>query len=186
MCFNQKGNISTLNGGSLKLVDKFTNLRSSVSSSKNDINMQLVKAWMTIVRLSIIWKSDLSNEIKCSFFQEVVVSILPDGCTIWMLTKHIEKKLDRNCTRMLRALLNKSWKQHPTKQLLYSYLPPISKTIQIKWIRHVGHCWRSKDELIHNVFLWMSSYRCASVEWPTRTHLQQLCTDARCSLEDLV
>ena len=30
MCFNQKGNISTLKGGPLKLVDKLTNLGTSV------------------------------------------------------------------------------------------------------------------------------------------------------------
>ena len=36
MCFNQTGDISTLNGSSLKLVDKFTYLGSSVSSTKKD------------------------------------------------------------------------------------------------------------------------------------------------------
>ena len=45
MCFNQRGDISTLNGSSLKLVDKFTYLRSSVSSTENDINTRLAKAW---------------------------------------------------------------------------------------------------------------------------------------------
>ena len=38
MCFNQRGEISTLNGSSLKLVDKFTCLGSSVSSTEKDIN----------------------------------------------------------------------------------------------------------------------------------------------------
>ena len=42
--FNQRGNISTLNGRSLKLVDKFTYLRNSISSTENDINMWLAKA----------------------------------------------------------------------------------------------------------------------------------------------
>ena len=45
------------------------------------INMRLIKAWTAINRLSIIWKSDLSDKIKCNFFQSVVVSILPYGCT---------------------------------------------------------------------------------------------------------
>ena len=44
MCFNQRGNISRLNGGSLKLVDKLPYLESSVSSTENDINTQLGKA----------------------------------------------------------------------------------------------------------------------------------------------
>ena len=61
--FYQKGNISTLSGRSLKLMDKFTYLGSSISSTENDINVQLTKAWKDINRLSVIWKSDLSNKI---------------------------------------------------------------------------------------------------------------------------
>ena len=113
--FHQKGNISTLKGGPLKLVDKFTYLGSSISSTENDINTWLAKAWTAIDRLLVIWKSDLIDKIKCIFFQAAVESILLHGCTTWTLTKHIEKNLDGNYTRMLRALLNKSWRQHPTK-----------------------------------------------------------------------
>ena len=101
------------------------------------------------------------------------------------LAKHIKKKLDGNCTRMLWAILNKSWKQHVTKQQLYGHLTPISKTIQIRWTRHARHCWRSKDELISDVILWVPSHRRASVGWLTRTYLQQLCRDTGCCLEDL-
>ena len=50
--------------------------------------------------------------------------------TIWTLTKRMEKKLDGNYSRMLRAILNKSRRQHPTKQQLYGHLLPIIKTIQ--------------------------------------------------------
>ena len=39
MYFKQKGNISTLNGGSLKLENKFTYLGNRVSSTENVINM---------------------------------------------------------------------------------------------------------------------------------------------------
>ena len=58
----------------------------------------------------------------------------------------LEKKLDGNYTRMLRAILNKSWQQHPTRHQLYGHLPPITKTIQVRRTRHAGHCWRSRDE----------------------------------------
>ena len=177
--------MSTLNGGSLKLVDKFTYLGSSVSSTENDINMRLAKVWTAIDRLLVIWKSDWADKIKHNFFQVAAMSILLYGCTTWMLTKHIEKKLNSNCTMMLKAILNKSLNQHTTKQQLYGHLPPISKTILIRWIRHVGHCWRSKAKFISNVLLWIPSHRCASVGRPARTYLQQLSTDTECSLEDL-
>ena len=89
--------------------------------------------------------------MKRSFFQAAVVSILLYGCTTWTLTKRLEKKLDGNYTRKLRAVLNKSWRQHPTRHQLYGHLPPITKTIQV---RRPRHCWRSKDELISDVLLW--------------------------------
>ena len=154
MCFNQKGDISTLDGTSLKLVDKFTYLGSSVSSTEKDINTWLTKAWTAIDRLSIIWKSNPTDKTKCSLFQAVVVSVLLYGCTTWMLTKWLEKKLDGNYTRMLRAILNKSWQQHPTRRQLYGHLPPITKTIQARRTKHAGHCWRSKDEIVSDVLLW--------------------------------
>ena len=57
--------------------------------------------------------SNLTDKMKRSFFQAAVVSILLYGCTTWTLTKRLEKKLDGNYTRMLRAILNKSWQHHP-------------------------------------------------------------------------
>ena len=185
MCFNQTGNISTLDGTSLKLVDKFTFLGSSISSTEKDIDTQLTKAWTAIDRLSIIWKSDLTDKMKRSFFQVVVVSILLYGCTTWTLTKRLEKKLDGNYTRMLLAILNKSWRQHPTRHHLYDHLPPITKTIQARRTRHAGHCWRSRDELIRDVLLWTPIYGRAKAGQPAWTYIQQLCKDMRCSPEDL-
>ena len=158
MCYNQTGDISTLDGTSLKLVDKFTNLGSSISSTEKDIDTRLMKAWTAINRLSIIWKSDLTNKMKRSFFQPAVISILLYGCTTWMLKKRLEKKLDSNYTRMLQAILNKSWRQHPIRHQLYGHLPPITKTMQVRRTRHAGHCWRSKEKLISDVLLWTSTY----------------------------
>ena len=123
--------------------------------------------------------------MKRSFFQAAVVSILLYGCTTWTLTKRLERRLDGNYTRMLRAVLNKSWRQHPTRLQLYGHLPPITKTIQVRRTRHAGHCWRSKDELISDVLLWTPTHGCARVGRPARTYIQQLCEDTGCNPEDL-
>ena len=185
MCFNQTGNISTLDGTSLKLVNKFTYLGSSVLSTEKDIDKRLTKAWTAIDKLLIIWKSDLTDKRKRSFFQVVVVLILLYGCTTWTLTKRLEKKLDDNYTRMLRAILNKSWQQHPTRYQLYSHQPPITKIIQVRRTRHAGHCWRCRDELISDVLLWTPTHGQAKAGRPARTYIQQLCEDTGCSSEDL-
>ena len=135
--------------------------------------------------LSIIWKSDLTDKMKRSFFEAAVASILLYGCTTWTLTKLLEKKLDGNYRRMLRAILNKSWRQHPTRHQLYGHLPPITKTIQVRRTRHAGHCWRSRDELISDVLLWTLTHGRAKAGRPARTYIQQLCEDTGCCPEDL-
>ena len=159
MCYNQTGDISTLEGTPLKLVDKFTYLGSSVESTEKDIETRLTKAWTAINRLLIIWKSDLTDKMKRSFFQAAVTSILLYGCTTWTLTKRLEKKLDGNYRRMLRAILNKSWQQHSTR-----------------------HQW---DELIRDVLLWIPTHGRAKAGRPARTYIQQLCEDTECCPEDL-
>ena len=83
MCFNQTSNISTVEGTSLKLFDKLTYLGSSVSSTEKDIDTRLTKTCTAIDKL---WKSDLTDKMKRSFFQAAVVSILLYGCTTWTLT----------------------------------------------------------------------------------------------------
>ena len=113
------------------------------------------------------------------------MSILLYGCTTWTLTKRLEKKLDGNYTRMLRAILNKSWWQHPTRHQLYDHLPPITKTIQVRRTWHAGHCWRSRDELISDVLLWTPTHGRAKAGRPARSYIQQLCEDTGCCPEDL-
>ena len=138
ICYNQTGDISTLDGTPLKLVDRFTFLGSSVASTEKNIHTRLTKAWTAINRLSIIWKLDLTDQMKRCFFQAGVTSILLCGCTTWTLTKRLERRLDGNYTRMLRAILNKSWRQHPTRHQLYGHFLPITKTIQVRRTRHAG------------------------------------------------
>ena len=81
--------------------------------------------------------------------------------------KRLEKKLDGNYTRMLRAILNKSWQQHPTRHQLYGHLPPITKSIQVRRTWHAGHCWRSRDELIRDVLLWIPTHGRAKAGRPS-------------------
>ena len=113
------------------------------------------------------------------------MSILLYGCSAWTLTKRQEKKLDGNYTKMLWAVLNNTWRQYPTKQRLYSHLPPTTKTIQVRQTRHAGPCWRSRDELMSVILRWTPLHRRAKAGRPARIYIEQLCADTRCSLEDL-
>ena len=126
---------------------------------------------------------ELKNISMCINFINFV-SILLYGCTTWTLSKRLEKKLDGNYTRMLRAIFNKSWRQHPTRHQLYCHLPPFTKTIQVRRTRHARRCWRSRDELISDVLLWTPTYGRAKAGRPAWTYIQQLCEDTECSPED--
>ena len=88
--------------------------------------------------------------IEHSFFQAAAVSILLYGCTTWRLTKRLEKEITQECCKLYR-------------HQLYGHLPPITKTIQVRRTRHVGHGWRSKDELISDVLLWTPGI------WPSKS-----------------
>ena len=103
----------------------------------------------------------------------------------WTLTNKLEQKLDGNYTRTLRAVLNKSWRQHSTRHQIYNHLPPIAKTIQARQTRHAGHYWKSRNELISDVLLWTPTYGRAKAGRPARTYIQQLCEDKGFSPEDL-
>ena len=87
-----------------------------VSACENDVNIRIGKAWAAIDRKSPIWKSDLSDKIKREFFRAVAASVLLYGCTSWTRTKPLRKKLDKNYSRILCAVLNKFFKHQPSKQ----------------------------------------------------------------------
>ena len=103
-----------------------------------------------------VWEVYFSKEV-CSFviivdFVYACICICITAMQHYMdaqLTKRLEKKLDGNYTRMLRGIMNKSWRQHPTKHQLYGHLPLITKTIQVRRTRHArllekqerGHKW---------------------------------------------
>ena len=123
MCFNTEGAINTINGNALEQVNSFIYLGSNISSSENDVKARIGKAWGALTKLNKIWKSSLPIHLKRNFFRATVESVLLYGSSSWTLTKHLKARLDGAYTRMLRAVLNISWKEHPTKSRLYGNLP---------------------------------------------------------------
>ena len=115
-----------------ELVDKFTYQGSSVSSTEKDIDTRLTKAWTAIDRLSIIWKSDLTDKMKHSFFQAVVVSILLYGCTAWTLTKtageETRRKLHKNVESSIEQVLATTPHETPAIRTL---VPPSRKLYKL-------------------------------------------------------
>ena len=121
-----------------------------------------------------IWCECISLQNSCNTVVKVSVAI-------WWVNNYLCLFIKYH----LQTILNKSWGQHPTKQQLYGHRPPITKTIQVRRTRHVGHCRRSKDEPISDILLWTPSHGWTKARRPTRNYRQQLCADTVYSLEDL-
>ena len=155
MCFNQRGDISTLSGSSLKLVDKFIYLGSSVSSTAKNVNTRLAKARTPIDRLSVIWKSDRNDEIKRNFFHAT-----------------------QECCELYWTSFGGSTAQISHNTVIYHEKYP-------RRTRHAGHCWRSKDELISDILLYTPSHGRAKAGRPARNYIKQFFAGWGCSLEDL-
>ena len=149
------GAIFSLNDKPLKLVEQFTYLGSNISATESDANIYIGKAWTVIYRLTAIRQSDHFDKIKWIFFQAIAMSVLisshqldfdemPGEKTRWELHKEVA------------CCLEQILKRHLTKQRLHGYLPPISQSIQA---RYVGNWWRSKDELISDILQWSPIHR---------------------------
>ena len=142
---NTSQGMSSLSGDKIKQVEDFKYLGSYIESTEQDVNIRLGKAWGALNELDKIWKSKLPDNLKRNFFRAAVESVLTCGSISWTLTVTLEKKIDGAYTRMLRAALNKSWREHPTNKELYGNTPPISKSILQQRLRFAGHRWRSKE-----------------------------------------
>ena len=185
MQFNCDGAVKTKSNLPVETVNNFAYLGSNTESTATDVNIRIAKAWYALKKLSIIWNSNLTDEIKKGFFRAAVESVLLYGSSTWTLTKQLESKLNGNYTRMLRAVLNKSWRDHITNKELYGNLLPIVDVIRERRLRFIGHCWRSKEELISQTILWKPSHGYHSIGRPRKTYIDQLLTDIGLEYNDL-
>ena len=99
-----------------------------------------------------------------------------DGEKAW---RQLHKKSVSNIEQVLETAPHKAAAVWPPTT-------PITKTIKIRWTRHVGHCWRSRDKLISDVLLWTPSHGHAKAGQPVRTYIQQLCGERGSGISMLI
>ena len=186
MLYNQPdGDLITLEGNTLKQVNKFKYLGSWIQSSGDDMDIRIGQAWGALNKMNKVWKSNLVNHHKTNFFRATVESVLLYGAESWTMTKRMNVKLDGTYTRMLRAVLGVSWKDYKTNEELYGNLQKISDTLRTRRLRFIGHSWRRKNEIISKVLLWDPKHGKRKRGRPAKTYVDQLQSDIDLSLEDL-
>ena len=86
---------------------------------------------------------------------------------------------------MLRVVKNVSWKQRIRNEVLYGKIPKVTTTIAAQRVTFSRHCWRSKDELAHQLLLWEPTHGKRARGIPRRTFIDQLVDDTELQKKDL-
>ena len=102
--------------------------------------------------------SPLSKTLKRNFSRAVVESVLLYGSEAWTLTKKHEKSSMVHLHKNVGAILNISCKEHSTKIRIYGNIPPLTSIIRIRITRFAGHCYRSEEDIVKYVLLWMPNH----------------------------
>ena len=128
-----------------------------------------------------LWKSNLSRNIKITLFQVTAEKVLTYGSDTWTLNKKLNKSLDGSYTRMLRKVLDVSWKQHITNKVLYGKLNSISQVIRKRRLMFAGNSFRQKQlQPVSELVLWEPNHGHRGKGCPKKTFVDTLKSDTGC------
>ena len=179
MQFNQPKEESLLakSGQSIKSTDNFKYLGAWMANTEKDMSVRKALAWQACHKLTKVWKSSLSRNIKIRLFVATVETVLLYGSNTWSLTEKLTKQLDGTYTKMLRMVRNISWKSHTTNKELYGHLPKVSIKIAERRLGLAGHCVRHPEEIASNLVLWNPTHGRANTGGQTIDFVDQLYRD---------
>jgi hypothetical protein len=161
----------------LKEVEDFKYLGAWVNSTEQDLKVRKALAWRALNGMNSVWNSNLSRQIKLSFFHATVESVLLYGSECWTLNPTLEKSLDGCYTRMLRAVLNINKSVHVTNKILYEGVSRVSNKIAVRRMRLAGHCRRHRELPASKLVLWEPTHGHRSRGRPTLTYVDILKRD---------
>ena len=96
----------------------------------------------------------MNRKLKIQIFRATIETILLYGSETWTITKTFENKIDGCYTRLIRMILNISWRNKIPNKILYIGLPKISEVIRDRRMAIAGHCVWHKDEACHDLIFW--------------------------------
>ena len=146
--------IKTLSNNILKCVDDYKYLGWHILNSEKDFNIRKGMAWSACDKMDKLWNSSLNRQIKIRLFRATIKPILLYRSETWTLSPRKQHRLDGCYTRLLRRVLNLSWKSHPSLKDIYGDLPRISSLVRMRRVQFAGHCARASDEIISYFVLW--------------------------------
>ena len=146
-------------------MNKFTYFGSIVSSTENDINTRLAKAWTASDSLSVIWNQTWPKKWNAVFSKQRI----SDGCTHEPYLNVWRKSL----TAITQECCQQYWTSPGgiTPQNS-SYTATCHPSRKLSKMVEPGHGWKSGDEFISDILLWTPSHGLAKTRWLARTYIQ--------------
>jgi hypothetical protein len=127
--------VKTLDESVLAVTKDFKYLGFYIESTEKDIKVRKALAWRALHSLKSVWKSSMNNELKRSLFLATAEAILLYGCEAWTLSVKEEASLDGCFTRMLRMVMNVTWRDKVRNEVLYGNLPRVTDKIRERRVR---------------------------------------------------
>ena len=87
-------------------VTDFKYLGSWVNSATQDVKTRKALAWKALNDMKMVWRSNISRELKLKFFCATVEAVLLYGSECWTMNASLQKSPDASYTRMLQVVLN--------------------------------------------------------------------------------
>ena len=138
-------------GQKLGTVTRFKYLGAAVSDdgSKPQVLSRIAQATAALTKLKPIWTANsISLGSKVKLIRSLVISIFLYACESWTLTAELEKRTQAFEMRCYRRLLNVSYKDHVTNDMVcrkiqaatgeYDELMTLVKRRKLRWFGHVS------------------------------------------------
>ena len=88
---------------------------------------------------------------------ETIYGNLLYGSETWTFNNSLEKSSNGCYTKLLRMVLNVSWKDKWSNKKLYNEMPIITNIIATRRLSNTGYCIRHNEESYHNLIFCLTS-----------------------------
>ena len=156
MYFSQTNSIHiciTLNAH-ITIFDNFKYFGSWMNSYLKDFEFRKALSRRACHNIKKLCNSNIAKTLKIIIVKVTKETILFYGSETWTINKSLEKIINACYTKLLRMVLNVSWKDNWSNKKLYNDMPKSTNIIATRRLSIAGHCIRHNEEATHNLIFW--------------------------------
>ena len=143
-------------GESIKQVQDFKYLGSTMASSSNDLKRRKALAWTAFWKLQHLWRSTGMRPVstKLKLFKASCVTILLYGCESWVISMDMESKINSFATSCYRILLEIKRLDRVSNDRVYEMTKtrPLIEQVRTRQLKFLGHILRKSEDEPANLY----------------------------------